>query len=135
MKRIRGLEHLCYEDRLRELGLFSLETRRLQGDLTASFQYLKGDSRQEGDQLFTWAYSKRTRGNGFKVQEGRFKLDAKKKFFTQRVVRRWHRPIEKLWMPHPWRWPRPGGMGLWAVRCGGGPQHPKRISPALSRTE
>jgi len=40
MKMIRGLEHLCYEERLRELWLFNLEKKRLQGDLTEAFQYI-----------------------------------------------------------------------------------------------
>ena len=62
---IRGLEHLSYEETLRELSLFNLEKRRFWGDLIVCFQYLKRSDKQEGDQLFTQADSDRTRRNFF----------------------------------------------------------------------
>jgi len=73
------------------LGPFSLEKRRLWGDLIAAFQYLKGAHKKDGDKVFTRACCDRTRSHGFKLREVRFVLDKRKKFFTKRVVKHWHR--------------------------------------------
>ena len=81
-KMLRGLQHLPYKDRLRELGLLSLEKRRLWGDLSAAFQDLKGAYKQEGRQLFERGDKSRTRGNGVKLKEGRLRLDFRGKYFT-----------------------------------------------------
>ena len=69
------------------MELVSLEKRRLQGDLVVTFQYLKRTYRKTGEGLFIRAGSYRTRGNDFKLEEGRFRQDIRKKFLTVRVVR------------------------------------------------
>jgi len=89
-KLIQRMEHLSCEERLRELGLLSLENRSLEGDLTAAFQYLKRAYKTDGENVFSKACCDRTRRNGFKLREGRFRLDIRKKFFTTRVVKRWN---------------------------------------------
>ena len=91
---IQGMEHLSYAYRLRELGLCSLEKRRLRGDLIAAFQYLKGSYGKEGQRLFSRICGNRTKGNGFKLREGGFSLDIRKNSFTVRAVRHWNRLSE-----------------------------------------
>ena len=78
MKIFQGLKHILYKDRLNKLALFSLEKRRLWGDLIVALQYLKGVQKHEGKQLFTRVDCHRTRGNGFKLKEGRFRLDVRR---------------------------------------------------------
>jgi len=90
-KTIRGMGDLCCEDRLRELGLFSPEKSRLWADLIVAFCYLKGAYKKDGDKLFSSTCCDMTSGNGFKLKEGRFRLDIRKKFFMMRVVKHWHR--------------------------------------------
>ncbi|KAJ7399065.1 hypothetical protein BTVI_118553 [Pitangus sulphuratus] len=95
MKMVNGLEGKPYEVWLRSLGLFSLEKRRLRTNLIVTYNFLVRKSVGASTNLSSLVTSDRTQKNGMKLSQGRFRLDIRKRFFTQRVVGYWNRLPEK----------------------------------------
>jgi len=107
----KGLGSLPYEERLRKLGLFSLEKRRLRVDLITMFQYLKNGYKEDGDSLLTRSHTEKTRSNGYKLILGRFRLDRRGKSFTMRTISHWNNlPREVVDCPTLDNW-----TGCWAI--------------------
>ena len=90
-KMVRGLQTMSYEERLQDLGMFSLQKRRRRGDTIAVFRYLKGCHSAEGLALFSLAQEGRTRSNGMKLQGSRYRLDIRKNFLTVRAISEWNK--------------------------------------------
>ena len=88
---IKGLEHLPYEERLSDLGLFSLEKRRLRGDLINVYKYLRCGRQRDKARFFSMVRGNKTRGSSHKPKHRKFCTNVHKNFFTVRAMKHWNR--------------------------------------------
>ena len=90
-KLITGLRDLSYDDRLKECGLTTLETRRLRGDQIEVFKILNGHENIDPNIFFKIKTGKITRGHDFTLVKGQNRLDFRKYSFSQRTVNEWNK--------------------------------------------
>ena len=87
---VAGLEGLSYEERLRSLGLFSMQGRLLRADLIYLWKIVNGRCAVDMNSMFSLSLGHQTRGHTLKLQVNRARLDVRKRFFSQRVVPIWN---------------------------------------------
>ena len=90
-KMIPELRDLCYEERLKECGLTTLETRRLRGDQIEVFKILKGYENIDRNMFFSLKKDSRTRGHEVKLVKDQCRLDIRKHSFSQRTINEWNK--------------------------------------------
>ena len=90
-KMIQELRNLPYKDRLKHLNLHSLERKMARGDMIEVLKWVKGTSKENIDQVLKISSQDRTRGNGYKLENLRFRIDLGRYWFTNRLVNDWNR--------------------------------------------
>ncbi|XP_053315740.1 uncharacterized protein LOC128483538 [Spea bombifrons] len=89
-KLIRGLGDTSYEERLKKLKLYTLEKRRLRGDMITLYKYMQGQYKELFSDLFINRNIQRTRGHPLRLEERRFHRRQRKGFFTVRTIKVWN---------------------------------------------
>ncbi len=87
---VTGFKKLSYEERLKRLKLYSLERRRMRGDLIETYKLLTGKEDIDYRQFFQKAETGQLRGNSMKLYKKNVKLELRRNFFSQRVVEKWN---------------------------------------------
>jgi len=87
---VPGMKVLPYNERLQQLGLWTLEEGRNRADLIEMFKMLRGKSRPNFDSLFERSRNLFTRGHSIKLMKHRCTTDLTKYFFSERVIDRWN---------------------------------------------
>ena len=89
-KMFSGIKDKPYEERLKVLGLWSLEERRNRADLIETFKLVKGLSGVRYEDFFEIDTEQRTRGHSLRIVKKRFSTTQRQFTFSQRVINRWN---------------------------------------------
>jgi len=87
----RSLKEFPYEVRLKKLGLWSLEDRRIRADLIEVFKIIHGLSTVNFSTFFEYTTHERTRGHPLKLNKNRVRTDLRQHFFSERVINTWNK--------------------------------------------